>query len=63
MNTIQQYVTIQDAADRLSISVKTIRRMIARGELRAVRVGKRMVRVDVASLDAIGRPLAGTVAA
>jgi excisionase family DNA binding protein len=33
-------ITIPDAAKRLSVSERTIRRLIERGELRAVRVGR-----------------------
>jgi len=55
------YITIQHAADRLSVSTKTIRRMIARSQLRAYRVGDRLIRIDVESLDALARPV--TIAA
>lgn len=49
--------TVPQAADRLKVSVKTIRRMIARGDIPARRFGTRLIRVDLAALDGIGRPL------
>lgn len=45
-------VTVQEAADRTGLSTKTIRRMIARGDLKAYRVGNvRAIRIDVADLE------------
>jgi excisionase family DNA binding protein len=40
-------LAIPDVADRLGISTKSVRRMIARGELRAHRIG-RLIRVSEA---------------
>lgn len=37
----KRYVSIQEAAEMLSVSAKTIRRMIARGDLPAYSLGKR----------------------
>jgi len=54
----RQWLSIADAADRLGVSTKTIRRYIAAGTIRAERVGPRLIRIDVASLDALGKPLA-----
>ena len=39
--------TIPEAADRLQVSTRTIRRMITRGEIPARRIGARMIRVDL----------------
>ncbi len=50
-------VTIADAAERLSVSPKTIRRYVASGALTAVRIGPRLVRVELASLERLGRPI------
>lgn len=52
------------AAQRFACSERTIRRMIAAGELTGYRVGKRLVRVDADELDALARviPTVGTVA-
>lgn len=51
------YATTAEVADRLQVSTRTIRRYIADGTLKAVRIGPRLVRVDVASVDALARPL------
>ena len=50
-------VTVQAAADYYNVSTKTIRRMIARGDIYAERIGPRLIRVDLASLESAGRPL------
>lgn len=63
-STRRELVTIATAAQRLSCSDKTVRRMIAAGRLTAYRYGSRMIRVDLADLEAAGRliPTAGDVA-
>lgn len=48
-------VTIERAAELLDCSRDTVRRMISRGEIQAVRVGSRMVRVVTESLFAAPR--------
>jgi len=53
----RRLVSIADAADYVAISTKSIRRRIACGDLAAYRVGPRLVRVDVAELDAMLRPI------
>ncbi|UYN83237.1 MAG: helix-turn-helix domain-containing protein [Microcella sp.] len=52
-----QLVTIATAAERLSISEKTVRRLISRGELPARRIGARSIRIPLDALEALGRPL------
>jgi excisionase family DNA binding protein len=49
--------TIQRAAERNAISVDTVRRLIARGDLKAYRLGERIIRVDLAEVDALFRPI------
>jgi excisionase family DNA binding protein len=49
--------SLETASQRHELSVKTLRRMIARGELTGYRVGKRMIRVDLAELDSLLRPI------
>ena len=44
-------VSLQDAADALSLSVKTVRRAIGAGELRAAKI-RGQYRIRVADLDA-----------
>ncbi len=52
-----EWLTLRDTAERLQISEKSVRRWIAEGRLKAVRIGPRMIRVDAASVAALGRPL------
>ncbi|MDP9026435.1 MAG: helix-turn-helix domain-containing protein [Actinomycetota bacterium] len=49
--------TVREAATLFKVSDKTIRRMISRGDIRAERIGPRLIRVDLNSLESIGRPL------
>lgn len=51
--------TMGDAAAHLGVNPETIRRMIARGELRAYRYGKRLIRLDPADVTAMRRPIGG----
>lgn len=53
--TAPNWVTIPEAADHYKVSTKTVRRMIARGEIEAKRVGPRLIRINLAA--EIGRPL------
>jgi excisionase family DNA binding protein len=52
--------SIQEAARRNSISVDTVRRRIASGELKAYRLGGRILRIDRAAVDALFRPITTT---
>ena len=58
------FMTLNAAANRFDCSERTIRRMIANGELTGYRVGKRLVRVDAAEVDQLARviPTVSTVA-
>jgi len=51
------WLTVQQAAESLQVSTKTIRRYIANGTIQAERVGPRLIRIDSASLDRLGTPL------
>lgn len=51
------FVSLRDAAFRLSVSEKTVRTWIARGELPAYRHGIRIIRVKVDDLDATMRQI------
>lgn len=55
------FVSLAQAADILGISVHTLRRRIAAGELPAFRTGKRIIRVRVKDLERLLRrvPSAG----
>jgi excisionase family DNA binding protein len=54
-----RHVTIQDAAEQLSVDPKTIRRYIGQGRLKAVRVGPRLIRNERGSLESLGKPVGG----
>ncbi len=56
-------LSVAEAALRLGVDSKTIRRMIARGDLPARRIGPRLIRIRVADIDAVGTPLGVSVAA
>lgn len=43
--------SLQDAADRLGVSVSTIRRLIADGKLTGYRLGNRILRVNPEEVD------------
>jgi excisionase family DNA binding protein len=53
-----RWVSIPDAADLLGVSVKTVRRMIARGDLEAKRLGPRLIRINATALEHVGDPIA-----
>lgn len=61
--TLPPLVTLDTAAELLSISKDTLRRMISRGEIEAVRIGPRLLRVRTESLFALGTPLVTASAA
>jgi excisionase family DNA binding protein len=48
----RRWATVTGAAEYLCVSEKTLRRMIDRRELPAYRVGRRLMRVDLAEIDA-----------
>lgn len=45
-------LTRQEAAERLTVTVRTLDTMIARGGLRAYRIGPKLVRIDEEDIDA-----------
>ncbi len=49
--TPSQLVSLPEAAEILAVSPKTVRRYIAAGDLDAVRLGRRTIRIKLASLD------------
>ncbi len=52
-----EWGTIQQAADKYQVSAKTIRRYISGGLVQAERFGPRLIRVNLTTLETIGRPL------
>ena len=53
----RQLVSIYAAADHLDVSAMTIRRYIAQGLLTGHRVGRRLIRVDLAEVEALLKPI------
>lgn len=60
MSTPADWGTVQQAAERLNCSAKAIRRLIASGQLEARRFGPRMIRVNLATIDDAGAPIASS---
>jgi len=52
-----RYATVKSAAKHWNVSTRTIRRRIAEGKLKAVRVGPRSIRVAVEDLEQLGEPI------
>ena len=57
----RELVSIPRAAEHLGISEKSVRRYISQGRLTGYRLGKRLIRVDLAEVDSALRqiPTAG----
>jgi excisionase family DNA binding protein len=54
----RQWITQADAAERLSVTDRTVRNLIARGDLHGYRIGKsRTIRIDAAEVDNLLRPI------
>lgn len=54
----RQLASIAQAAEYAGVSVKTIRRYIIAGRITGYRVGPKLLKVDLAELDAIIQPVA-----
>ena len=52
-----RYATVKAAARHWNVSTRTIRRRIADGKLKAVRVGPRSIRVAVQDVEQLGEPI------
>jgi excisionase family DNA binding protein len=52
-----EWLSLQQAALIYAVSVDTLRRRIATGELPASRIGARLIRVRTADLDRVCRPI------
>jgi excisionase family DNA binding protein len=55
----REWITIQEAADYLGLSERSVRAMIADGRLRGYRNGRRVIRLDRNEIDAAMRPFGG----
>jgi excisionase family DNA binding protein len=54
----RQYISLETAAERLEVHPRTVRRMIARGDLTGFRMGSaRLVRIDATELDRLAHPI------
>ena len=54
---IPVYLSLEEAAECMSVSVKTIRRWIAAGTVPAYRCGKRAIRIKLEDLEATPRQI------
>lgn len=54
---LPQRASIAETAEYLGVSTKTVRRYIADGKLKAVRLGPRLIRVERSSVEALMRPI------
>lgn len=54
--TIRRWATKEEVAEHIRVSVKTVQRMTARGELTAHSVGPRLIRYDLNEIDATLTP-------
>lgn len=54
------YESLSQAAERTQISIKTLRRRIATGDLPAYRSGPKILRVDPKDVDNLMRPINAT---
>lgn len=57
------WVNMRQAAEHLNVSEATIRRWIAEGDLPAVRIGHRNLRIRAEDLDLVVQPILPTAAA
>jgi excisionase family DNA binding protein len=53
------YVGVAEAAVYLDVTEKTVRKMIARGELAAYRLNPRIIKIRIDDLDALGERIGG----
>jgi excisionase family DNA binding protein len=54
-----ELIGLNEAAQRCGVHYRTIRRWIASGQIDAVRVGPRLLKVDAAQLQSIMQPVGG----
>lgn len=47
----RQLVSLAEAADSLAVSTRTVRRYIADGQLEAVRLGRKTLRIKIDSIE------------
>lgn len=54
------YLSLEEAAEYLCVSEKTLRRRIADGTVPAYRLGHRVIRIKITDLDQLLRPIPTT---
>jgi excisionase family DNA binding protein len=59
---VGKMMTLDEAAERVCASKRTLRRFISSGELKAYRLGKQLVRIDSDDLAALFTPIVPSVA-
>lgn len=52
-------ISMQDAAEQCGVDYRTVRRWVSQGQLNAVRVGPRLIRINANDLAAFLRPTGG----
>ena len=57
---VGRLITLNDAAERLAISKRGVRRLISSGQLKAYRINARVIRVDSADLTSVLQPVVPT---
>jgi excisionase family DNA binding protein len=55
-STGRPFLTVAEAADELAVTERFIRKLIADGDLRAIKVGARVVRIRRSDLEELLRP-------
>lgn len=55
----RRWASIQESADYLGVTARTIRQMISDGRLSGYRNGQRLIRLDLNEIDAAMRPIGG----
>ena len=58
VNRRREWASIQETAEYIGVTERTVRQMIADGRLNGYRNGKRLVRLDLVEVDAAMRPMA-----
>jgi excisionase family DNA binding protein len=56
----RKMISMDAAAEQLGVSVRTVRRLISHGKLRAYRIGTDIVRIDSDDLDGVLTPVVPT---
>ncbi|MEE6274603.1 helix-turn-helix domain-containing protein [Georgenia sp. MJ206] len=52
-----RFLSVSEVADELNVTERFVRKLIAQGDLDAVRIGSRLVRIRRTDLDAVLRPM------